>query len=199
MTTAYPLSWPTSWPRRATRKRAAFRVSGVHAATQQVLHELRRLGAREVLVSSNVELRLDGLPRSGAKAPSDPAVAVYFTVKGRPAVLACDAWDLPEHNLVAIAKHVEAIRGQARWGVGSLEQAFTGYLALPPARNGKPARPWHEVLEFDADTPRDPGVVRDVYRLLAKSRHPDAGGSAEAFKELTDAYEEGMRACGGAP
>lgn len=198
MTTAYPLSWPTSWPRRPHRSRARFRVAGVHAATKQVLHELDLLRAREVLISSNVELRQDGLPRSGQKVPADPGVAVYFRVKGAPTVLACDAWNLPEHNLVAIAKHVEAIRGQARWGVGTLERAFTGYAALPSAGNGHVRRPWWVVMEFDDDA-QAPEVVRDCYRLLAKSRHPDGGGSVEAFRELRSAYDEGMRACGGEP
>ncbi len=195
MTSAYPLAWPTSWPRAVRRAPARFRVSGMGAAITQTLAELRRLGARDVVISTNVEVRLDGLPRAGQRIPPDPGVAVYFNLRGRPAVLACDAWDRPEHNLLAIARHVEAMRGQIRWGVGTVEQAFTGYLALPPASTAE--RPWWVVMGFD-DAGQTPEVVRECYRLLALERHPDRpGGTAEAFAELGRAYREGMRACGG--
>lgn len=193
--TAYPLAWPLGWKRTAAPRRARF--SGretISTAARFVLQELERLGARDAVIASNVELRLDGLPRSNQRTPGDRGVAVYFRLKGRDAVLACDAWDLPEHNLRAIGKHVEAIRGQARWGVGSIEQAFTGYQALPPARNG--ARPWWEVLELDGDVQR-PEVVRERYRALARERHPDTtGGSSAAFVELRRAYDDACRTLG---
>ena len=67
-------------------------------------------------------------------------------------VLACDRWDRPEHNLRAIAKHVEAIRGQERWGVGSVAQAFRGYQALPSRATGKPWWEWdRELVTRDAN------------------------------------------------
>ncbi len=196
--TRYPLAWPVGWTRTEYRRTAKFGAKSVAGATMDLLHELRLLGvgADDVVVSTNVELRLDGLPRSNQAAPRDPGAAVYFLRKKMPFVLACDRWHRVEHNLYAIAKHVEAMRGMDRWGVGSLEQAFTGYAALPAHTNG--ARAWWTVLELD-DGAQAPEVVRDVYRELAKTRHPDRGGSHESFVELQRAYEEGMRACGGTP
>jgi hypothetical protein len=65
-----------------------------------------------------------------AAAANDPGIAVYFTLGKKRVVLACDKWAAPQENIYAIAKHVEALRGQDRWGVGSIEQAFAGYMAL---------------------------------------------------------------------
>ncbi len=36
--------------------------------------------------------------------------------------------------------------------------------------------------------------VRRAYRRLALERHPDRGGSAEAFRTLTEAYQAALRA-----
>lgn len=48
-------------------------------ARDQLLAELRLLGAKGLVVSTNVELRLDGLPYSESRHIADPGVAVYFT------------------------------------------------------------------------------------------------------------------------
>lgn len=197
-TAAYPLTWPVGWKRTQRPIRSRFNpAESISSAARFVLQELERLGARDAVISSNVELRLDGLPRSNRPIPADRGVAVYFRLNGRDSVFACDSWDRPEHNLLAIGKHVEALRGQARWGVGSLEQAFAGYQALPPARSN--GRPWWSVLDFE-DAAQSPDALRDCYRALAKERHPDStGGSHAAFIELRQAYEEGCRALGVEP
>lgn len=181
------------WPRAKFRRASSFgRGHTVHSATQFVLKELHRLGAEAVIVSTNVELRLDGLPRSNAPTPSDRGVAVYFRLKKVDSVLACDLWDRVEHNLHAIGKHIEAIRGQARWGVGTTDQAFAGYKALPQNASAETNghRPWWVVMGFEDDA-QTFEVIRDCYRMLAKERHPDVnGGDSSAFVELRQAYEE---------
>src|SRR5690606_37528542 len=109
-------------------------------ANQRLQAELDRLRAKSVILSTNVELRLDGMPRSDRSPPADPGVALYLRLNGRDTVLACDKWDRVADNIVAIAKHIEALRGQDRWGVGTLEQAFAGYQALPAPEQ------WWQVL-----------------------------------------------------
>ena len=44
--------------------------------TQELIWELKRLGARGMVLSTNVELRQDGLPYSNRRRPEDPGVAV---------------------------------------------------------------------------------------------------------------------------
>lgn len=212
---AYPLSWPPSWPRTATILREHSRffstVRGeiqtgsnyrplykkdrtMSDATDGLLAELQKLGAGNVVISTNVELRNDGLPYSNRRAPLDPGAAVYFMLKKKPIVLACDKWLRVEDNLHAIAKHIEALRGQERWGVGSVEKAFAGYTALPaPGESG--AATWWAVLGVAQDAPFE--VTRDAYREQAKRCHPDAnGGTHDAMTRLNTAWDQARKSYG---
>lgn len=190
--TAYPLCWPDGWPRAKYQQQSKFvRHSGFAARRKSMSEalaglqgEIDRLGAIRAILSSNVALRLDGLPRSDQGQPRDKGAAVYFTLKGKPVSLACDKWDRVEDNVWAIAKHIEALRGQERWGVGSVEQAFRGYMALPPANNTSP----HQVLGVAINASYD--QVKEAHRLLSKKHHPDIGGDAEMFRRVQQAWEE---------
>lgn len=207
MTEAYPLSWPHGWPRTAAgkRTRAKFHVKHersaqrpdgsysswsekgeltIAAAMRRVNDELARLGARGVIVSTNVELRRDGQPRSDRRAPDDPGVAVYFRLGGKDRVLACDKWDRVPGNIAAIAGHIDAIRRQDRYGVGTLDQAFAGYAALPPPSK---ERPWRDVLGLHREIVITASMVEDRYRSLARERHPDTGGTDAMMAELNSA------------
>jgi hypothetical protein len=200
---AYPLQWPSAWPRCKfpISSRFSTRVRGevstyrkdrtMAQSTACVMQEVRALKAVALVISTNVELRLDGLPRSDRRAPMDKGVAVYFTLKGRRTVLACDKWNRVEDNLYAIAKDIEATRGRERWGVGSVEQAFAGYAALPPAGSSAGAS-WWNVLGCAHDAPFD--VVKDAYRDKARAAHPDNGGSHDAMVLLNSAWDQARAA-----
>lgn len=164
-------------------------------ANDGLLYELERLGASALIISSNIELRKDGIPRSDRARPEDPGVAAYFRLKGKPVSLACDKWRRPEDNLWAIAKHVEAIRGQERWGVGSIERAFGGYMALPPGGSSA-GRSWWDVLGCAHDAPAD--VIRQAFRIAAAAAHPDRpGGSHERMVEVNAAWDKARQAFSG--
>lgn len=192
--TANPLSWPTNWHRTEVRKRARFDGHSMQRAIEYAREELGRMGVieRSVIISSNVELRRDGLPRSNQRIPSDPGVAVYFKLDGEPHVLACDRWTFPEHNLWAIAKHIEALRAQDRWGVGTIKQAFSGYKALPPP--SPPAIPWRRVLGFNDGVVLSREQVRAAYEVLAKQNHPDQPtGDRARFEQVVEAWTAAKR------
>jgi hypothetical protein len=152
--------------------------------------ELDRLGAKKVVLSTNVPRRLDGRPYSGHARPQDPGAAVYFEFKGKPVSLACDKWLRVEDNVWAIAKHIESLRGQKRWGVGSIEQAFRGYMALP-GMGQTSGISWWTVLGVPVNSTSE--QVREAYLLLAKKHHPDKGGSAELFHRIQDAWGQFQR------
>src|SRR6185437_12281199 len=136
MTEAYPLSWPQHVKRRtqAQRTRAKFGKSmtrynpdgtshyggkdslSVADAIKRLFGELDRLGARYVVISSNVEIRQDGLPRSNRREPNDPGVAVYFQLNGKPYCLPCDRYDRVADNIAAVAHHIDATRAIERYG-----------------------------------------------------------------------------------
>lgn len=190
-TTAFPLCWPFGWPRTRLRASARYSVTP-DAARRHLVDQLRLMGARNVVLSSNVALRRDGQPYAdGMRRIDDPGVAAYFDRKGQTQVIACDKWANVGDNFRAIGLTVEALRGIDRAGASELlDRAFTGFKALPPAgatiaSNGPP---WWEVLACD---PRDsPLVVKERYRTLARQYHPDAGGDAGAMAAINRAWEQ---------
>ncbi len=204
----YPLSWPLGWERTDPEDREHSRFTrtaqGNHGWKQQrrlTLHEaysglydeLDRLGVDldKVVVSTNVRVRQDGTPRSDAKKPKDPGVAVYFTLDETEQVLACDKWTDVPSNLRAVSKHIEALRGMDRWGVGSIAQAFHGYREALPEHTG--GRPWWEVLGVEADE-RNPAVLKKAFRARALKCHPDHGGDRNAWDELQEAFKQSAEA-----
>lgn len=187
MTQAYPLHWPPTWPRTLHPKRARFDTT-FSLARDGLLAELRRLGARDIIISTNLELRLDGLPKAARRQPNDVGVAVYFTLAGNPQCIPCDKWNRLEDNLQAIRLTVEALRGLERWGAKEMvNAAFRGFQALPAPQ----AETWWDILEL---TPQatEPDI-RAAFRRLARLTHPDAGGDKEEFIKLQNAFEEGLR------
>lgn len=217
---AYPLSWPAAWKRvkPQDQEEAAFsssskrwianasnpsggyyvhdkRKKSMEDACAFLYQEFRRLGVTDdhIVVSTNVERRLDGQPYSNRKAPADPGAAVYFRLNGKPRVLACDKWLRVEDNLYAIACHVEALRSQERWGVGSVEQAFSGYTALPAPRESGGAT-YYQILGIAHDAPYD--VAREAFLKESKLCHPDNGGSHEKQVRLNGAWDQARQAYG---
>lgn len=191
-TEAYPLHWPDSRKRtnRWDRERAKFEVTFTRAR-DNIVAEIGRLAGRwpdpAIVLSTNVALRRDGLPLANQRAPADPGVAVYFLYRKRQVVFACDRWERVEHNMQAIAKTIEALRGIARWGTGDmLEAAFTGFAALPaPAPTA-----WREVFGAEVATRAQ---LQEAYRRLAGLHHPDRGGDANKMAQLNAARDEALR------
>lgn len=67
--------------------------------------------AANLVISTNIPLRKDGLPLANQRKLDDPGVAVYFTHKGKQMCFACDRWKTVEDNMQAVAKTIDAIRG----------------------------------------------------------------------------------------
>jgi hypothetical protein len=209
----FPLQWPTGWKRTpyGQRRRAKFAkvkttytpssTPGQNGYTyksserltigdgiKRVAGELRRMGVLDGdwLISSDIPTRLDGLPYANAAQPKDPGVAVYFRMgaKREPRVLACDAWDRVADNLAAIAGHIEALRAIDRYGVGTLEQAFAGYAAIPVKTGGAD---WRAEMGFKPEERPSAEAIDARFKALARERHPDTGGSHEAMARLNEA------------
>jgi hypothetical protein len=187
---AYPLTWPAGRPRTPVSRRRGgqFQVPFTQAR-EELLYSLSLLGASRVIISSNVPLRQDGLPRADSREPSDSGVAVYFQRDKKPFVIACDTYNQVRQNLRAIGATVEALRSIQRHGASSmLEQAFTGFSALPPARTGEPS--WWEVLGVPATATLD--EIRAARDALALRNHPDMGGEHDVMAAVNRAFD---RAC----
>lgn len=190
MVEAYPLHWPETRKRTASgsRKWGSFGDRTREKAINELLKEISRLGGQKVIISSMLKLRQDGLPYSNQRQPDDPGIAVYFKYKDRDMCFACDTFRCDRDNIWAIKLTIEALRGIERWGSSDMmEQAFTGFSALPGA-TAAPARHWTAVLGVSFNCTHE--QLTQAYREAAKRTHPDAGGSVEAFQEVTLAYEQ---------
>ncbi len=189
---AHPLQWPTGWPRTAPNHtaRARFKTS-LASARDSIVSEVRRLGGKDLVISTNIPVRNDGLPYASARPPTDAGVAVYFTYKGRQKCFPCDRWDKVESNMQAIALTIQAMRGIERWGSGQmLDAMFTGFTALPPPQSQSQQAQtlnWRDVLGLEQHSALYIDDIERAFREKAKHAHPDYGGSAEAFAELVEA------------
>lgn len=182
----YPLAWPDGWPRSPRQIYSRFGETTVAKQTRLLEQEVERAGGLDLIISTNIALRLDGLPRSGQRQPDDPGVAIYFVLEGANVAFACDTYVSVQENVRALVKYIENLRALDRHGVGVRNQAFRGFQALPPV--GGTSRSWHQILEISPDASLV--QAKASYRRLAKVCHPDQGGSQEAFVELKGAWEK---------
>lgn len=208
-TEAFPLSWPTGWKRTvwSSRTRAKFgkqtfvdrgrnaegQQMGWHTkgqltisqGTERVLKVLDQMGYnKSVVISSNLALRNDGLPRSGQRAPDDPGVAVYWGQGQKARCIAVDRYDRIADNLAAIAATLEAMRAIERHGGASiLDRAFTGFTAL-----AAPEQPW-QTLGLETSRPSRQ-QIDEAHRRLANKHHPDKGGDSQEMGRINAARDE---------
>lgn len=204
---AYPLQWPPGWPRKQSyqRSRAKFgkgerRYSSdggsswmdkkglsVLDGVTRVLGELGRMGVRrdDIVISTNIPTRLDGLPRGDARVPSDPGAAVYWRKGKDTRCMAIDRYDRVQDNLAAIAATLEAMRAIERHGGAEiLDRAFTGFVALPAPEQ------WFTILGVSANATR--AEIDTAYRRLAATHHPDRGGDGQAMARINAARDDGL-------
>lgn len=207
---AYPLQWPDGWKRtpRGSRARAKFgkrRPStygggwqskgelSIAEAVNRIRAELDRMGIHDddLVISTNLALRLDGLPRSGQAEPGDPGAAVYWTDRHDksqpPRCMAIDRYDRVADNLAAIAATLDAMRAIERHGGAEiLSRAFTGFVAIEHQ-----GEDWWDVLQVQRDASRE--AIDASYRRLRSQHHPDRGGDSEQFQRVQRAYEKAIR------
>lgn len=200
MTDRYPLAWPQGWRRtpHLSRHRAKFmkdrRQLSVSDGIRRVARELHALSVDDhrVIISTNLVLRLDGLPRSDQREPVDPGVAVFWEeAGGKSRVIAVDLYDRVADNLGAIAATLEAMRAIERHGGAQiLERVFTGFDALPP-----PPDPF-KILGVTRSATE--ASINAAFRSKARASHPDApGGSHNLMAELTAARDQALKIIGG--
>ena len=183
MSTAYPLSWPDGWPRSKMRlndDRFGDRLTTARAV-ERLHDELRLLGAQNVIVSSNIELRADGVMRGDDRRQTDPGVAIYFTLHKKQLAMARDAYVSVAGNLRSLGLVVEAMRQMARHGgERMMQRAFSGFVALAPPPD------WKKPRAADAS---------DLAALKAAmaAAHPDRGGSTASFMAARARYDAARR------
>jgi hypothetical protein len=211
---AYPLYWPDGWKRtkdtdrkngQFSRREQHYRASSVPGQSGtswsskrwitvsdgvgRILESLERMGIdrNDVIISTNIRTRLDGLPRSGEREPDDPGAAVYWR-KSYNAPMRCmgiDRYATVADNLAAISATLEAMRAIERHGGAEiLDRTFQGFAALGDGSKSS----WRETLGFSTGMDVSVASVEARFKELAKVHHPDAGGDTARFQEISEAY-----------
>jgi hypothetical protein len=220
-TEAYPLKWPAGVPRTkdpqpskfatTSRNEHGWRTSHnrtIFDASEELRRQLKLLKAKNIVVSSNLPTREDGMPisKDTAAPRGDAAVAVYWSVEQWrqkqwvqvPHCMPCDRWNRLADNIYAVALSIEAMRGMDRWGAVSVEQAFAGFRALPSGSGDEviPQQPmvdWRTILggswPEDLDAAEVLAIAKARHRKLIATAHPDAGGRSDHSAELNAAIE----------
>lgn len=186
---SYPLHWPPGFPRTKWRESGRFK-SSYDTALGNVQRSLRGFAAdsgkklEHAIMSSNMTLTVS--------SPEDPGVAVWFVWDGLQLCIAVDRYNTPAKNLQAIHHIIEARRVELRHGTLALVRAsFAGFKALP----APPGKDWRSVLRIAGGVMTSERIDA-AYRELAKTAHPDAGGSTERMAELNNARDTALREIG---
>ena len=180
----FPLAWPPNVPRTP----AARRLPGTFMVTpgkamDDLIKEVSLSGGIDLIISSNVPLRRDGLPYTNAREPDDPGVAVYFTRKGKRVCIPCDTYDRRWKNIRAIGLSIKDMRGPEMRGCAAItDAAYTGFLALPAPT----ARQWWVVLGLSPDASAEEISARR--KELAR----DNAHLPVTMAEINAAHDEGM-------
>jgi hypothetical protein len=146
------------------------------------------MGGKNLIISSNLKVKNNGVPYSAQKDGGDPGVAVYFDFKDRKVCMACDTYRQVWENTYAIAQTIRAMRACDRWGVsGILDRLFTGFVAI----TDDAGKPWHTILKCSPEA--TPEEIKAAYRARMKEHHPDIAGEHERAIEINRAYQQAIK------
>lgn len=200
----YPLRWVDGRPRTppANRKQALWKSEGrsltlsvgrrrLHDQLSAITRQGHSWRTTDIVLSTNIRFTASGARDQSVsrRDPDDPGVALYFRLDKQPLALACDRWHTVQDNIAAIAAHIEALRGQERWGVADLAQSFAGHIALPAPES------WWQVLSLTSSR-ATLAEIDAAWRTHMRHAHPDHGGTDQAAARLNWARDEGRKANG---
>jgi hypothetical protein len=177
-TQAYPLSWPAGWPRHKGPQDSDQRFKGPTFQWDRVYRglkeELRRIGATNIVVSTNQPLRGDGMPYAQQRNIQDVGVAAYFTRGDKSLVMAQDRFWSIIGNMRSLTMAIEGLRQMERHGGATMmERAFDGFLALPA-----PEDCW-SILGIDREI---------ILKMRSREHHPN-----ECRQLIIDFFKQGAK------
>lgn len=193
---AFPLHWPAGWRRTPAhdRIRSMFRSSrrelSVMDGVGRVIFELTTMGVaqEDVVISTNIPLRLDGLPKSNTADPLDVGAAVYWRYYDETQCLAIDLYHRVADNLAAIASTLNDLRSIERHGGAIiLNRVYQGLTALPAPES------WWQVLGLKGPDASE-ADIRRAHRALISEHHPDTGGDNDMAARVNRARDQGLEA-----
>ena len=200
---AHPLEWPEAVKRTepGQRKEGRFTVEGsrgwqepitIAKAVDRVVNEIKkftrsghewRCAPDTIVISSDLQLRNDGLPRSNQKKPDDPGVCLYYTLDDISQFIPMDSYNDVAQNIAACAAVLDAIRTLERHGFTPGKGSFNGFAQLPDPNN----RDWRSILGYSGYSFDE---AKAAYKAAIRNAHPDNGGSTERAAEVNTAWKQ---------
>ena len=185
-------------PERLRRSRSTFKAPW-QTTVDLLGRELVNLGAKGGVICADFreqDLRLDGLPRSGAPAPAHPGIKVMFDSKYGALSYATDSCRFWQHNVRSIALGLEALRAVDRYGVTRRGEQYTGWLAIESGASKMTADVavqvlWEiagcpgQIIPMDAVGDRVKGQW--LVRQAKVRAHPDVAGDRDAWDRMEQA------------
>ncbi len=182
----------------------------------------RRFAAQVATIERELRATMQKMGATGLRVERDlmgRESKIVFDRDGTRYVFSCEKWEHPDDNfraaqraialLYAVFEEYGITRDEAaaapfsqrevlrRRSEAQFRQLFAGYVAMPdsPAlRLGDGTARWWEVLGVAQTATK--ADVENAFRALARTHHPDTGGSHDAFVRLRRAYEEARAALG---
>lgn len=191
MTEAYPLAWPPGWPRHKGLQDSDTRFKGPTYQWNRVYRglkeELRRIGATDIVVSTNQTLRGDGEPYAQQRNISDVGVAVYFMRNGKALTMAQDRFWSIMGNMRSLTISIEGLRQMERHGGATMmERAFDGFLAIAP-----PEDCWKILgLSHIPHINISDATIQNAFRNKAREGHGNGGDMDRLVKARDGALEQ---------
>jgi hypothetical protein len=191
------------WPGTPAKFRGRSKFRAGYGDTLKLLdRELRHLRAKNVVIQlalTSRDIRLDGMPRVGAR-PTHPGVILAFDSKHGPLSYPCDVYSEWEDNMRAIALSLEHLRAVDRYGVTRQGEQYRGWTALPAPREMPRRMTKDEAAGFiskliggDGQTAEeimgDPETRATAIRAAQFKTHPDREGDPEQFRKVQEAKE----------
>lgn len=187
--------WPGGKRTPAQRQKDGNKTFGMgyQKTLDSLDRELRKLKARDIVIEADLredQIRMDGWPRS-SEYPRTSGVVVSFNGEHGPLRIPCDFFKRYEHNLRAIALHLERLRLANNYGVGQHGEQYRGWkrLAAPVEAGGMTIESAAEftcvqigLLDSTRECVRDPDFFREIYRRAAALLHPDVAGTGNVDK-----------------
>lgn len=153
-----------------------------HTTELELKETFRMWGVTDYQVDFNV-LRSKHDHRNLPKQERSVTVRFVHPRTGREVVLTMGDQQTPTDNVRVLYLAIEDMRKIEKRGVGEVVQA--AYMQL-----GAPAAEHWTVLGLAPGASRD--VIQAAYRTLAKSAHPDAGGSDAQMAALNRARDAAL-------
>lgn len=175
----YPLTEPGD-------RRSRFTFKGSWSSTLSLLQrEVSLLDGANIILGAGfqeADLRLDGMPRSGAREPAHPGIELSFDSHHGRLAYATDVCERWEHNVRSIALGLEALRAVDRYGITRHGEQYAGWKQLASGDDQQTA------VQRGAAIIATFGSVREAL----KATHPDHGGDVAKFADVQAAREAGV-------